>query len=65
VYRWFQARALPAETEGHITGSVMLLTDLTTVRRADEKLRRSEWNLLEEQRLGRLGSWAIDMHLEL
>jgi len=38
-----------------------LLTDIDERKRAEEKLRRSEWNLLEAQRLGHSGSWSIDI----
>jgi PAS domain S-box-containing protein len=46
VYRWFQSRALPArDTEGHITGWYMLLTDIDERKRAEEKLRQDEREL--------------------
>jgi PAS domain S-box-containing protein len=46
VYRWFQARALPArDTEGRITGWYMLLTDVDDRQRAEEALRASEQSL--------------------
>jgi PAS domain S-box-containing protein len=62
VYRWFQTRALPVrDTEGRIAGWYMLLTDIDDRKHAEEKLRRSEWNLLEAQRLGHLGSWSLDI----
>ena len=34
--------------------------DVTSRKLAEEELRRSEWNLLEAQRLGHSGSWALD-----
>jgi len=30
-------------------------------KKAEENLRRSEWSLLEAQRLGRSGSWSLDV----
>jgi len=62
VYRWFQTRALPVrDTDDWILGWYVLLTDIDERKRAEEKLRRSEWNLLEAQRLGHSGSWSIDI----
>ncbi len=59
VYRWFQSRALPArDTEGHITGWYMLLTDIDDRKKAEEELRRSKAYLTEAQRLSRTGSFG-------
>src|SRR6266850_967479 len=62
VYRWFHSRALPArDTEGHITGWYMLLTDIDDRKKAEEELRRSKAYLTEAQRLSRTGSfgWSV------
>ena len=62
VYRWFQTRAHPVrDTDGRILKWYALITDIDERKRAEEKLRRSEWNLLEAQRLGHTGSWSIDI----
>jgi PAS domain S-box-containing protein len=46
VYRWFQARALPAkDTQGRITGWHMLLTDIDDRRRAEDAVRSNEQSL--------------------
>jgi len=46
VYRWFQARALPArDNEGRLTGWYMLLTDIDDRKRAEETLRANEQSL--------------------
>jgi PAS domain S-box-containing protein len=37
------------------------VTDITAAKQSEEKLRRNEWNLLEAQRLGRSGSWSLDV----
>jgi PAS domain S-box-containing protein len=61
-YRWFHSRAVPTrDAEGRITAWYMLLTDIDERKRAEDKLRRSEWNLLEAQRLGYTGSWSVDI----
>jgi len=53
------ARALkPSSGKLEFVGAV---TDITAAKQAEEKLRRNEWNLLEAQRLGRLGSWSLDV----
>jgi len=44
VYRWFQNRILPVQdTEGRITRWYGLLTDIEDRKRAEEKLRESEY----------------------
>ncbi len=37
------------------------VTDITAAKQSEEKLRRNEWNLLEAQRLGRSGSWSLEV----
>jgi PAS domain S-box-containing protein len=62
TYRWFQVRALPVrDAERRITGWYVLLTDIEERKKAEEKLQRSEWYLLEAQRLGHSGSWSLDV----
>ena len=38
-----------------------IVEDISERKRAEEKLRRSEWSLLEAQRLGHSGSWSLDV----
>jgi PAS domain S-box-containing protein len=53
------ARALtPSSGKLEFVGAV---TDITAAKQAEDKLRRNEWNLLEAQRLGRSGSWSLDV----
>jgi PAS domain S-box-containing protein len=62
VHRWFQSRGRPLrDPEGYILRWYNLLSDIDERKRAEEKLRRSEWNLLEAQRLGRAGSWSLNI----
>jgi formate hydrogenlyase transcriptional activator len=57
-YRWFQSRGLPLrDGEGRIIRWHNLLTDIHARKEAEEKLRRSEADLLEAQRLSHAGSW--------
>jgi PAS domain S-box-containing protein len=58
VYRWFQSRGLPArDSDGRIIRWYNLLTDIDEHKNSEEKLRRSQADLLEAQRLSRSGSW--------
>ena len=62
VYRWFQVRGFPLRgSDGRTIRWYVLLTDIDERKQAEEKLRRSEWSLLEAQRLGHSGSWSFDI----
>jgi PAS domain S-box-containing protein len=57
-YRWFQSRGLPLrDGDGRIVRWYNLLTDIHARKETEEKLRRSEADLLEAQRLSHAGSW--------
>ena len=61
-YRWFQSRGLPLrDAEGRIVRWYVLLTDIDARKQSEEKLRRSEADLLEAQRLSHAGSWRHDL----
>src|SRR3954451_9387267 len=61
-YRWFQSRGLPLrDAEGRIVRWYNLLTDIDARKQSEEKLRRSEADLLEAQRLSHAGSWRHDL----
>jgi PAS domain S-box-containing protein len=61
-YRWFLAQYKPLLGErGEVIRWYTSGTDIDDRKRAEEKLRRSEWNLLEAQRLGHTGSWSVDI----
>ena len=61
-YRWFQSRGLPLrDAEGRIVRWYNLLTDIHARKESEEKLRRSEADLLEAQRLSHCGSWRHDL----
>ena len=62
IYRWFHVRASALRNaEGKIQRWYALFTDVDESKQAEAKLRRSEWNLLEAQRLGHSGSWSLDV----
>lgn len=61
-YRWFQSRGLPLrDAEGRIVRWYNLLTGIDARKQSEEKLRRSEADLLEAQRLSHAGSWRHDL----
>jgi PAS domain S-box-containing protein len=61
-YRWFQCRGLPLrDGEGRVVRWHNLLTDIDERRKSEEKLRRSEADLLEAQRLSHTGSLRHDL----
>lgn len=62
VYRWFQSRGLPLrDASGRIVRWYNLLTDIDQRKQTEEKLRRSEADLLEAQRLSHSGSWRHNL----
>ncbi len=62
AYRWFHFRSLPLrDTEGRIVRWYSLLTDIEERKKAEEKLRRSEANLAEAQKLSHTGSFGWDV----
>ena len=52
--------ALLRDRTGTVVGVVGLFTDMTQVKRVEERLRRSEALLAESQRIARIGSWEWD-----
>ena len=61
-YRWFQLRGLPLRDIGdQIVRWYVLLTDIDARKQSEEKLRRSEADLLEAQRLSHSGSWRHNL----
>src|SRR5215471_9721095 len=61
-YRWFQSRGLPLrDGDGRIVRWYNLLTDVHARRETEDRLRRSEADLLEAQRLSHAGSWRHDL----
>jgi PAS domain S-box-containing protein len=61
-YRWFLAQYKPLlDQRGEVIRWYATGTDIDDRKQAEEKLRRSEWNLLEAQRLGHTGSWSVDI----
>lgn len=49
------------DPQGAVIGVLGMFWDVTEQRRADERIRRSEQNLAEAQRIVRMGSWQLDL----
>jgi PAS domain S-box-containing protein len=61
-YRWFLAQYKPLlDDRGKVIRWYATGTDVDDRKRAEEKLQRSERSLLEAQRLGKTGSWSLDV----
>ncbi len=60
--RWFQSRGMPLrDGDGRIVRWYNLLTDIDERKRSEERLRRSEADLLEAQQMSRTGSWRHNL----
>jgi signal transduction histidine kinase/CheY-like chemotaxis protein len=51
----------PMLEAGRTTGAVVMFSDITVRKRAEEELRRSEQGLAEAQRMAHLGNWELDL----
>jgi PAS domain S-box-containing protein len=61
-YRWFLVRTVPLRDElGSIVKWYGTSTDIEDRKRAEDALRRSEFDLAEAQRIASLGSWTLDI----
>jgi formate hydrogenlyase transcriptional activator len=61
-YRWFLGQVTPIRDEdGRIVRWCTSATDIEERKRAAEKIRQSEADLLEAQRLSHMGSWKLDL----
>src|SRR5207253_10876288 len=61
AYHWILGRFVPLRDElGSIVKWYGVSTDIDDRKRAEEALRESESDLVEAQRVARLGSWSFD-----
>src|SRR5882672_2253024 len=59
---YFRSVRSPSPRDIHLIGNATSIAGIAIERKkAEENLRRSEWSLLEAQRLGRSGSWSLDV----
>ena len=62
TYRWFQSRGFPLrDPNGRLLRWYNLLTDIDEQKQIEEKLRRSEADLLEAQAMSGTGSWRHNL----
>ncbi len=62
--RWFYARVLPVARRSGKPPSVSLLThDITTQKKTEDQLRKSEALLTQAEQLVNMGSWEVDVNL--
>jgi PAS domain S-box-containing protein len=62
VYRWFQSRGFPLrDPNGRLLRWYNLLTDIDERKQTEDKLRRSEADLLEAQAMSGTGSWRHNL----
>jgi formate hydrogenlyase transcriptional activator len=62
AYRWFVSRGVPLrDAAGRIVRWHNLLTDIDDRKQLEERLRRSEADLLDAQRLSQIGSWRHNL----
>jgi PAS domain S-box-containing protein len=60
--RWIRDRSFPVrDASGEVYRFVGIAEDITEQARTDEDLRRIESHLTESERLGHIGTWAIDV----
>ncbi|MGH7229937.1 MAG: PAS domain S-box protein, partial [Nitrospiraceae bacterium] len=62
AYRYFVARGVPLlNPDGSVREWVGTVTDVNDRRNAEEALRESQAKLIEAQRIGKVGSWEVDL----
>lgn len=63
TYRWYLNRGVPLrDDEGRIIRWYGTNTDIEDRKQAEEKLKHSEFQLAQAQRLAHIGSWDWDLH---
>uniref|UniRef100_UPI00111B3541 PAS domain S-box protein n=1 Tax=Methylotetracoccus oryzae TaxID=1919059 RepID=UPI00111B3541 len=59
--RWLSTDKVPLkDAEGKVTGLLVMASDITDRKLADEALRHSQEDLSRAQALGKIGSWRLD-----
>lgn len=59
---WVRTSKVPLRgADGKVFGVLGIYDDITEAKYASEALQRSQKNLIEAQRIGRMGSWELDL----
>jgi len=60
-YRWVLDNGTPLYREGHFAGYIGSCIDVTEQKRVEEELRSNQDQLIDSQRLAKVGSWELDL----
>jgi PAS domain S-box-containing protein len=60
-YRWILDNGTPLYREGEFTGYIGSCVDVTEQKLAEEQLRSNQAQLMDSQRLAKVGSWELDL----
>jgi len=60
-YRWILDNGMPHYREGDFAGYIGSRIDITEQKHADEQLRSNQIQLMDSQRLAKVGSWELDV----
>jgi PAS domain S-box-containing protein len=60
-YRWVLDHGTPLYCEGNFVGYIGSCIDVTEEKRVQEQLRSNQTQLIDSQRLAKVGSWEMDM----
>jgi PAS domain S-box-containing protein len=61
VYRWVLDNGTPLYREGNFAGYIGSCIDVTEQKRVEEELRSNQAQLIDSQRLAKVGSWELDV----
>ena len=60
-YRWVLDNGTPRYREGEFAGYIGSCIDITEQKRVEEQLRSNQAQLMDSQRLAKVGSWELDI----
>ena len=60
-YRWILDNGTPRYREGEFAGYIGSCIDVTEQKRVEERLRANQAQLMDAQRLAKVGSWELDV----
>ena len=60
-YRWILDNGIPLRREGEFAGYIGSCIDVTEQKRVEEQLRSNQTQLMDSQRLAKVGSWELDV----